>query len=134
MRNKRRLPLVAVLAPLFLWLVPGHVPGRLPQEIDGNAALAKLDRNLNPESFEAYRKLVNTESGGRTKEFVLYTVKKGQTMLPPAEPMNRAQNRIQNWKGYSAIVFLILEIIYTLEDPGLAALEITLPHESGSSP
>ncbi len=38
-------------------------------------------------------------------------VKKGQTRLPPAEPMNRPQNRIQNWRGYSAMVFLTLEII-----------------------
>ena len=40
-----------------------------------------------------------------------YTVRKGQTRLPPVEPMNRWQNRIQNWKGYSAMVFLILDMI-----------------------
>jgi len=29
--------------------------------IDGNELLEKIDRNLNPESFEMYRKLINVE-------------------------------------------------------------------------
>ncbi len=44
---------------------------------DGNDILKKLDRNLSPESFESYRKLINIEPNGRRKEFVLFTVKKG---------------------------------------------------------
>jgi len=44
---------------------------------DGNDILKKLDRNLSPESFESYRKLINIEPNGRRKEFILFTVKKG---------------------------------------------------------
>jgi outer membrane lipoprotein-sorting protein len=44
---------------------------------EGNDILKKLDRNLSPESFESYRKLINIEPNGRRKEFVLFTVKKG---------------------------------------------------------
>jgi len=59
--------------------------------VDGNRLLQLLDRNLNPESFESYRKLVNIEPNGREKEFVLFTVKKGKDKIaalfisPPSE-------------------------------------------------
>ena len=42
--------------------------------IDGNQLLKQIDRNLNPESYELYRKLVNIEPDGRKKEYVLFTV------------------------------------------------------------
>ena len=45
--------------------------------LDGNAILMQVDRNLQPESYEMYRKLINIEPDGDKKEFVLYTVKKG---------------------------------------------------------
>ena len=45
---------------------------------DNNQILERVDRNLNPESYESYRKLVNIEPNGREKEFVLFTVKKGK--------------------------------------------------------
>ena len=48
------------------------------QALDGNALLQKIDRNLQPTSYEMYRKLINVEPNGNKKEFVLYTVKKGQ--------------------------------------------------------
>jgi hypothetical protein len=99
MRTGKSLLLAVVLVLTSLLSASVRVPGRPGQEIDGNAALAKLDRNLNPESFEAYRKLVNTESGGRTKEFVLYTVKKGQDriaalFLSPASEKGRSTLRL----------------------------------------
>jgi outer membrane lipoprotein-sorting protein len=59
--------------------------------LDGDALLQRVDRNLNPESYEAYRKLINIEPDGRRKEYVLYTVKKGRDKLialfldPPSE-------------------------------------------------
>ncbi len=59
--------------------------------IDGDELLRKVDRNLNPESYEMYRKLINIEPDGRRKEFVLYTVKKGRDKMivlfldPPSE-------------------------------------------------
>lgn len=59
--------------------------------VDGNALLKKIDRNLQPSSYEMYRKLINIEPDGSKKEFVLYTVKKGQDKMialfldPPSE-------------------------------------------------
>lgn len=58
---------------------------------DGDAILLKVDRNLQPESYEMYRKLINVEPDGDRKEFVLYTVKKGRDKMvalfldPPSE-------------------------------------------------
>lgn len=57
----------------------------------GQEILLKVDRNLQPESYEMYRKLINIEPDGSKKEFVLYTVKKGQDKMialfldPPSE-------------------------------------------------
>ncbi len=59
--------------------------------LDGNKILAQVDRNLAPDSYEMYRKLINQEPDGSRKEFVLYTAKKGrESMLalflaPPTE-------------------------------------------------
>ena len=69
------------------------------QAQDGNALLQKLDRNLNPESFEAYRKLINIEPNGREKEFVLFTVKKGADkvaalFISPASEQGRSTLRL----------------------------------------
>ena len=46
--------------------------------IDGVELLKKVDRNLEPESYESYRKLINIEPNGAKKEFVIYSVKKGR--------------------------------------------------------
>jgi len=46
---------------------------------DGNELLEQVDRNLNPESYESYKKLINIEPDGSKKEFVLFTVKRGKT-------------------------------------------------------
>ena len=46
--------------------------------IDGVELLKKVDRNLEPESYESYRKLINIEPNGDRKEFVIYSVKKGR--------------------------------------------------------
>lgn len=59
--------------------------------IDGTQLLQKVDRNLEPESYEMYRKLINIEPDGSRTEFVLYSVKKGRDKLlalfldPPSE-------------------------------------------------
>jgi outer membrane lipoprotein-sorting protein len=59
--------------------------------IDGNELLRKVDRNMEPESYENFRKLVNIEPSGAKKEYVLYTVKKGRDRMvalfldPPSE-------------------------------------------------
>jgi len=67
--------------------------------IDGNELLKKVDRNLNPESYESYRKLINIEPDGRKREFILFTVKKGQDrvaslFLSPASEKGRSTLRL----------------------------------------
>lgn len=67
--------------------------------LDGEAILRQVDRKLNPESYEMYRKLVNIEPDGRKKEFVLFTVKKGRDkmvalFLEPASEKGRATLRL----------------------------------------
>jgi outer membrane lipoprotein-sorting protein len=67
--------------------------------IDGTALLQKVDRNLEPESYEMVRKLVNIEPDGTRKEFVLYSVKKGRdrlvaVFLDPASERDRATLRL----------------------------------------
>ena len=46
--------------------------------IDGNQILQKVDRNLEPESYESYRKLIDIQPDGSSKEYVLFTIKKGR--------------------------------------------------------
>jgi hypothetical protein len=66
---------------------------------DGNELLKKVDRNLNPEAFEMYRKLINIEPDGTKKEFIMYSVKKGRdqiasVFLAPASEKGRATLRV----------------------------------------
>ena len=65
----------------------------------GNQILMKLDRNLNPESYESYRKLINIEPNGRKREYVLFTTKKGADkvaglFLSPASEKGRSTLRL----------------------------------------
>jgi len=46
--------------------------------IDGGELLKKVDRNLEPESYESYRKLIDIQPDGSQKDYVLYTIKKGR--------------------------------------------------------
>lgn len=68
-------------------------------ELDGPAILQEVDKNLQPQSYEMYRKLINIEPDGSRKEFVLYTVKKGQEkmvalFLSPASEKGRSTLRL----------------------------------------
>ena len=67
--------------------------------IDGDQLLKKVDRNLNPEAYESYRKLINMEPDGRKREFILFTVKKGEErvaslFLSPASEKGRSTLRL----------------------------------------
>lgn len=53
----------------------------LAAAVDGVDLLKKVDRNLEPESYESYRKLINIEPDGTKKEFVIYSVKKGKDQV-----------------------------------------------------
>jgi len=78
------------------------VPFAFGQDAAANNAqlLLKVDRNLNPESYESYRKLINIEPNGRKKEFVLFTVKKGNDkvaalFISPASEKGRSTLRLE---------------------------------------
>ena len=83
----KNLAALALLIPAFAF-----------SAVDGVAILKKLDRNLEPESYESYRKLINIEPNGNKKEFVLYSVKKGKDQtaslfLQPASDKGRSTLR-----------------------------------------
>jgi outer membrane lipoprotein-sorting protein len=66
---------------------------------DGTELLRKVDRNLEPESYEMYRKLINIEPNGTRKEFVLFSAKKGRDkvaalFLAPSSDKGRATLRL----------------------------------------
>jgi len=67
--------------------------------LDGNEILARVDKNLAPDSYEMYRKLVNVEPDGSKKEFILFTVKKGRDkiaglFISPASDKGRTTLRL----------------------------------------
>jgi len=67
--------------------------------LDGTALLKQVDRNLNPESYEMYRKLINVEPDGRKKEFTLFSVTKGAdkiaaVFIAPASDKGRSTLRL----------------------------------------
>jgi outer membrane lipoprotein-sorting protein len=67
--------------------------------VDGPQLLVQIDRNLNPESYELYRKLINVEPDGKKKEFTLFSVKKGvdkvaAIFLAPASEKGRSTLRL----------------------------------------
>jgi outer membrane lipoprotein-sorting protein len=77
---------------VFLLSAPGYA-------IDGNQLLEQIDRKLNPESYESYKKLINIEPDGSKKEFVLFTVKKGKDkvaamFISPASEKGRSTLRL----------------------------------------
>jgi outer membrane lipoprotein-sorting protein len=66
--------------------------------LDGAEILRKVDRNLEPESYESYRQLVDAQPDGTRKEYVLWTIKKGRDkvialFLAPASDKGRATLR-----------------------------------------
>jgi len=76
--------LLLLLLPLFL--------------LAGNI-LEEIDRNLNPTSFEAYKKLINIEPDGTKKEFLMWMIKKDKDkianlFLKPATDNGRSLLRL----------------------------------------
>jgi outer membrane lipoprotein-sorting protein len=81
-----------VLALVLGLSVPVHA-------LEGDEILARVDRNMAPDSYEMYRKLVNVEPDGRKKEFILFTVKKGRDkvaglFISPASDKGRTTLRL----------------------------------------
>lgn len=92
---KKCIPSRLVIASIFtLFVSSGLVYAQ-----DSAAILKKVDANLQPESFESYRKLINIEPSGAKREFLLYTLKKGNDkivslFLSPASEKGRATLRL----------------------------------------
>jgi outer membrane lipoprotein-sorting protein len=89
-RNAMLKILIVIVATLFT--VPAYA-------VEGTELLKQVDRNLNPESYESYRKLINIEPDGRKKEFTLFTVKKGvdkvaSLFIAPASEKGRSTLRV----------------------------------------
>ena len=68
--------------------------------VDGDQLLKQIDRNLAPESYELYRKIINVEPDGKRKEYVLFTVKKGKDKIAgifvsPASEKGRSTLRLE---------------------------------------
>ena len=89
-----RIAIIALIALsiAFSFANPAH-------SLDGAAILKQVDKNLQPESFESYRKLINIEPSGAKREFLLYTLKKGDDkivslFLAPASEKGRATLRL----------------------------------------
>jgi hypothetical protein len=67
--------------------------------VDGAQLLVQIDKNLSPESYESYRKIINVEPSGRKKEYIYYTAKKGKDriaglFLSPASEKGRSTLRL----------------------------------------
>jgi outer membrane lipoprotein-sorting protein len=67
--------------------------------IDGTQILQKVDRNLEPETYESYRQLTDIQPDGSKKVSVLYTLKKGRDkvvalFLAPASDKGRVTLRL----------------------------------------
>lgn len=67
--------------------------------LESNEILQQIDRNMQPSSYEMYRKLINIEPDGRKREFILYTIKKDKNkmvalFLAPASEKGRSTLRL----------------------------------------
>ena len=84
---------VLVLLSLLVVAMPAYAV------IDGTQLLVQVDRNLTPEDYVMYRKLINIEPDGRKKEYTLFTVKKGKDKVAalftaPASEKGRSTLRL----------------------------------------
>lgn len=86
---------------LFALLVAALLTAAPALALTAREVLTRVDRNLQPESSEMYRKLINIEPDGSKKEFVLYSVRKGKDkmialFLAPASEKGRATLRLDD--------------------------------------
>jgi outer membrane lipoprotein-sorting protein len=92
--QKERSNMVRILIVLVMLAVTAPV-----YAVDGNQLLKQIDRNLNPESYEMYRKIINVEPSGRKMEYTFFSVKKGVdkiagVFLAPASEKGRSTLRL----------------------------------------
>jgi len=92
--NKFYFLVMLFLHSSFVWAQES-----LPISAKGNEILKKVDEVLSPGSMEFYRKLINEEPNGNSKEFIFYSVKKDRDKvamlyLSPASDKGRATLRL----------------------------------------
>jgi len=83
----------------LLWLALCLIALPAVAAIDGAQILQKVDRNLEPETYESYRQLTDIQPDGSKKVSVLYTMKKGRDkvvalFLAPASDKGRVTLRL----------------------------------------
>jgi len=81
----------------LLFLLLGLVPSAYA--LDGVAILRQVDANMWPDSYEMYRKLINVDTDGSRREYVMYTVKKGRDkvanlFLTPPDNLGQVMLRV----------------------------------------
>lgn len=69
--------------------------------LNANELLLKIDSNLQPQSSESYKKLINIEPDGSKKEFLMYQAKKDKDkmvalFLAPESEKGRATLRVED--------------------------------------
>jgi outer membrane lipoprotein-sorting protein len=85
--------LIIVLCLLF------GLPLSAAAAMSGEEVLAQVDRNLQPDNLEMYRKIINIEPNGKKKEYVFWYLKKDKDkivtlFLSPASEEGRATLRL----------------------------------------
>ena len=83
----------------LLWVALCLIALPAAAAMDGTQILQKVDRNLEPESYESYRQLTDIQPDGSKKVSVLYTMKKGRDkvvalFLAPASDKGRVTLRL----------------------------------------
>jgi outer membrane lipoprotein-sorting protein len=97
---RRRRGVLLLIDVLMAVLALAPLPARsFGADAAGQALLQEVDRILQPESYEMYRKLINIEPDGSRKEWVLYSLKKGKDklvalFLSPASDKGRVTLRL----------------------------------------
>jgi hypothetical protein len=87
------------MLPVFAGALVVIGSGSLGAAVDGAALLQQVDRRLNPTTYEAYKRLINVEPNGRSREYLLYQVAEGREkvaalFLSPASDKGRSTLRV----------------------------------------
>jgi len=90
---------LGVIVTLLAVGVPVGGQGAPGAAVDGAALLRQVDRRLSPPAYDAYKRLVNVEPSGRTREYLLYQVSDGRDkvaalFLSPASDKGRSTLRV----------------------------------------
>ena len=90
---------VGWVLPLLASVLAAIGPRPVGATIDGAALLRQVDRRLNPPSYDVYKRLINVEPNGRTREYLLYQAAEGREkvaalFLSPASDKGRSTLRV----------------------------------------